>query len=316
MIATITPNPSIDRTVFVDELVPGKLHRVRLVRRDPSGKGVNVSRALKCLGMDSIAFGFLGGDPGRELEEGIKALGISTRFTWVSGDTRTNTKVVEDKTGRMTEINEPGPLVSDGDIERLKETILSAAADKEFEFAVLSGSRPPGVPDDFYSDLVALLNKHGVKTILDCDGSALRLGIEARPFMIKPNRFEMEMLFGKAFPSAGEIVEAATDLLGKGLSVVVISLGAEGAIFVRGNARENEICWARAGGPVEPKSTAGCGDTMVASILLALQRGWSWEYTARFAVAAATVAATKEGTQFPAYDEALDALRLVKLVRL
>ncbi|HHV61084.1 MAG TPA: 1-phosphofructokinase [Firmicutes bacterium] len=308
MIATVTPNPSVDKTVFVDELVPGKLHRVRLVRRDPSGKGINVSRALKCLGVDSMAFGFLAGARGKYIEESVKALGISPCFTWVTGETRTNTKVVEDKTGRMTEINEPGPLVSADDIEALKEAILTAAAEKGFEFAVLSGSRPPGVPDDFYADLVAMLNKRGVKPVLDCDGTALNLGLEAKPFMVKPNRFEIETLFGRSLPSIGEIVGAAISLLERGLSVVVVSLEAEGAIFVR----EGEVYWARAR-PVEPKSTAGCGDTLVASTLLGLQRGWPWEYTSRFAVAAATVAATKEGTQFPSYDEALDALQLVKL---
>lgn len=310
MIATLTMNPAVDRTVIVNGFRSGGLNRVKEVRVDASGKGINVSKALLKLGFGSMALGFLGGNEGKFIVEEAMQAGIAARFTWLEGrSTRTNVKVFDEATGETTELNEPGPLVREADLERLNEDIDRAL--RECTHLICSGSLPPGVPDDFYANLVERANERGVYCVLDTNGPALVKGIRKRPFMIKPNSDEIADIMGRPLKSAPDLVTAVKTLLAESIVIVILSLGADGAIF---GSREG-IFWSRAPAEVV-RSTAGCGDALVAATVASLASGRDWEETARFATAVAVATVGMEGTAFPSLDEVERVVDKVQVNRL
>ena len=167
MIVTVTMNPAIDKTVDITRLEKGDLNRIKRVEMDAGGKGVNVSKTIRALGGDSIATGFIGGNSGIIIKNVLSELGITTDFVMVEGETRTNLKVVEEK-GDVTELNEPGPQVSAGQLEELICRLEGYAA-KDTLF-VLAGSIPAGVPKDVYRKITERVHEKGAKVLLDADG--------------------------------------------------------------------------------------------------------------------------------------------------
>lgn len=294
MIVTLTMNPAIDRTVTLEAVELGATNRLQDVRVDASGKGVNVSRALKQQGVASLAMGLLAGSDGKFIADTLEQLEIETRFTWCEqGNTRVNTKVYERANGRTTELNEAGPVVNEADLRAFWQDLEEILP--ESKLLICSGSLPQGVAPKFYYQLISRCKELGVKVFFDSSGPALLEGIKAKPYFIKPNQDEIELLLKRKVANPLEIKDALSDLEKLGIPIIVISLGEEGAIFY---SKDQPLFWGRAEAE-QVQSTAGCGDALVASFAASLLAGRSWEEAVRWSIAAATATVELPGTNFP-----------------
>ena len=266
MIITVTLNPAIDKTVRIPDLIVGDLNRVQEVRFEIGGKGVNVSKFIKMLGGISVALGFIGGSNGELVEENLTLLGIKNDFVRVDGESRTNTKIIEEN-GRVTELNEKGPSVELGQIDKLIVKIEKYA--NEESIFVLSGSIPEGIENDIYKKIIKCVHDKGGRVILDADGEAFRIGLEAIPDMIKPNILEMS----KINVDNLEVDKITDDIIGNGVKTIVLSMGKDGAYFKR---EKNNACYRKAV-PVKVRNTVGAGDAMVAAMAYALEKNMKFE---------------------------------------
>lgn len=289
-VVTVTLNPALDKTVTLSALEIGGLNRVRDLRVDPGGKGINVAKVLKEFSINVIAAGLVAGFQGQQLLKQLERDAIEVCFVNVQGETRTNLKIVDESMKVTTEINEPGFNVSPEDLECLGQK-LSKLLDQASLF-IIGGSLPPGVPDHIYRDYIEMANSKGVKAILDADGGALQEGIKAKPFAIKPNLHELEQLVGRKLTTPPEIVSAGKQLLGQGISLVIISMGSKGSIVL-----DKKEVYQVTPFPISPKSTVGAGDSMVAALGYSLLENKSLAEIAVWATTAGTVTASKSGTQ-------------------
>ena len=301
MIVTVTMNPAIDKTVEIDRFVFRGLNRIRRVEYDAGGKGINVSKTIHALGGQSVATGFLGGNNGQIIDKVLKDYGIISDFVWVSGETRTNTKVVEDD-GSLTELNEPGALVSNEDVQKLKDKLLDYA--NEETIFIFAGSIPNGVSKDIYRELICLVKEKGAYVILDADGEAFCNSLEAKPNLIKPNQVELEGYWGlKEESNINELVDAARKIQEKGIENIVVSLGKDGALFLMGE--RGVLC---EGLSVKVSSTVGAGDAMVAAFAYAWEQKLSKDETVKLCMATSAGAVTTIGTKPPS-KEIVDELK-------
>ncbi|MCM1135798.1 MAG: 1-phosphofructokinase [Clostridium sp.] len=292
MIITVTMNPAMDRTVEIDKLCRGGLNRIQKIEYDAGGKGINVSKTIRALGGESIATGFLGGNAGRAIASALEERGIVCDAVWVDGETRTNTKIVE-KDSTVTELNEPGPEVSGEQLELLMKK-LEGYAGKGTLF-VLSGSVPAGVDKGIYGGIIRMAHEKGGAALLDAEGELFRIGMEAGPDMIKPNRAELEEYAGyMRRASKEELLAIAKSCQEKGVKMTAVSMGEEGALFVG----ESYRAYAPAI-PVKARSTVGAGDAMAAALALSWNRGLVREELIRLCMTAASGAVTTEGTKPP-----------------
>ncbi len=309
MIVTVTMNPAIDKTVDIDALERGGLNRIKKVEYDAGGKGINVSKTIRELGGTSIAAGFLGGNAGRTIESVLNEKGIQHDFIWVEGETRTNTKVFE-TTGEVTELNEPGPQISQEQIEQLIKK-LEGYADAQTLF-ILAGSIPHGVDTGIYGEMIRRVHAHGAKVLLDADGELFRNALDAGPDLIKPNRVELEEFAGYDYrASVEELLQTAKGLKSKGIGTVAVSMGKSGAMFVREGYEVK--CPALS---VKAHSTVGAGDAMVAALAYAWDHKLDDEQTVRMCIATSAGAVTTIGTKPPTrelVDELMQQVVIEKL---
>lgn len=305
-VVTVTLNPALDKTVTLDAFEYGGLNRIREMRTDPGGKGINVAKVLRQFAVDTRAIGLAAGYQGEVVGERLRQLGIPARFERTEGETRTNLKIVDESTKRTTELNEPGFRVNEDILDSFlavyKEELAGASA------VVLAGSMPPGTPADFYRTLVEAAREAGVHTVLDADGEALARGIEAAPYAIKPNIHELEALLNRTLSDMDSIVQAARALTDRGIEYVLVSMGAEGSLLVG-----RDIAIGAKPFPITPVSTVGAGDSMVAALVYGLLQGQTPEEVARWTSAAGTVTASKTGTQVCTLEEVRQSLHLVQL---
>lgn len=289
-VVTVTLNPALDKTVTIHGLQFGGLNRVQQMRLDPGGKGINVAKVLNQFGVSVTATGFIAGSQGRFLLKQLEQQQIKTDFLEIQGETRTNLKIYDELAKITTEINEPGFTVHPEDLQVYRQKLLILF--HHASVLVVGGSLPPGVPEDIYREYIQMANELGVKTILDADGVSFQEGIKGKPFAIKPNRFELEQWVGHELKTESEVVAAGKQLLKTGVSIVVVSMGAEGSIVMN----EHEAFRVHPF-PITPKSTVGAGDSMVAALVYSLLNGKSLKDTAVWATTAGTVSASKSGTQ-------------------
>lgn len=292
MIVTVTMNPAIDKTVEIDALARGSLNRISRVEYDAGGKGINVSRTIRVLGGVSIATGFLGGNNGRIIEKALRDSFIVSDFVWVEGETRTNTKIFE-ASGELTELNEPGPVITRERMEELLQKLAGyAGGDTLF---ILSGSIPQGVDPQIYGEIIRLVHKKGSLVLLDADGELFRRALEAGPDMIKPNRTELEEYARMDYwASEEELLETAKKLEAQGVSRAAVSLGKGGALFLLEGFRAK--CPSLS---VQAHSTVGAGDAMVAALAYAWSERLDGRETVRLCMAASAGAVTTVGTKPP-----------------
>ena len=292
MIITVTLNPALDKTAELETLVPGELNRLKNMVTDIGGKGVNVSKMIQALGGSSVATGFLGGGSGEEIAKALKEMGIGEEFIRVLGTTRTNMKVL-DCGSRLTELNEPGVLVTAGEVEELTGKIYQMANEKTI--VVLAGSLAGGLPTDFYAKLIRIVHEKGGRAFLDADGDAFREALLEKPDFIKPNRHELTEYFGvTGEPDLQELKELCVKLKEMGIVRTAVSMGADGAIF----AGEEGMFYAP-GLRVEAHSSVGAGDSMMGAFAYGTDRNMGWRDTAVLSVAASAGAVTTTGTKPP-----------------
>lgn len=292
MIITVTMNPAVDKTAEVDYIECGELNRLKNVVSDAGGKGINVSKMVAALGGKSLATGFVGGGSGAEICTVLSRMGISHDFVQVAATTRTNLKIVEHK-GRVTEMNEPGVQVSDIELDALLAKLTSLASPETL--FVFSGSIPSGMGTDIYKRCIALVHAKGARAFLDADGEAFRLGLCAQPYFIKPNREELQKHFDlTSRPDTPELVRLCQRLMRDGVEQIALSLGAEGALFLKGDSVIRVP-----GLRVKTHSTVGAGDSMVGALAYAADCGMPYEAGLALAVAASAGAVTTIGTKAP-----------------
>lgn len=309
MISTVTLNPALDKCIYVNSLLSNDTNRILKVETDVGGKGINVSRVLKELGTETMALGFVGGQTGRFIEHVLKEDGIGVDFVHVDSETRTNF-CIQDSTGAPpTTFNESGPQVTDRHLDELFARVRRVAA--KSQFVAFGGSLPPSVPKNTYKTLVEIVSEAGSRAILDSDGEQMQFGMEAVPFMIKPNRDEVKRLANIEIHTLEDAAHAADILAQTGIDYVVISMGAEGAV-----ARSKAGVWFAASPDIKPVSTIGSGDSMVAGIAHILGSGGSLEEALRWGSAAGTATAMTDGTEICRRTGILDLLAKVHVRQL
>lgn len=293
MIITVTMNPAIDKTVEIEQLVPNGLNRIQKVEYDAGGKGINVSKTIHELGGESLAMGFLGGNAGKTIENVLTSWNISHDFIWVEGETRTNTKVFE-KSGGVTELNEPGPVIREDQVEELIQKICDHT-DKD-TLVVLAGSIPAGVDKKIYATITERVHEKGGSVLMDADGELFRNALKASPDIIKPNQVELEEYIGADYKlSMEELKDLAEKFQETGIRTVAISMGKAGAMIVRDKFAAR--CPAVS---VKAHSTVGAGDAMVAALAYSWDKKLGEEETVRLCMATSAGAVTTVGTKPPA----------------
>ena len=260
MIVTFTANPSVDRTAEVDALVRGAVIRARAVRVDGGGKGVNVTRALAANGYRSLAVLPTGGAEGAQLLALLAAENLQFEAVTVSGSVRANVTIVEPD-GTTTKINEPGPHLSHAELAALTDALGTAAVGADW--VVLSGSVPPGAPDDLYATITKHLRSLGLRVAVDADGELLRRALATAPDVIKPNRSELAKASGIEVRELADVLVAIERLRASGARAVLASLGSQGAVLV------DDTGGYHASAPATARSTVGAGDATLAGFLAA-----------------------------------------------
>jgi 1-phosphofructokinase len=288
MIVTLTPNPSLDRTIEIPELRRGEVHRATGGRVDPGGKGVNVSRALAAGDTATIAVLPSGGPEGAQLAALLAPFGVQTVQVPISGTVRSNITVAEPD-GTTTKLNEAGPELTADEAAAVERTVVELAA--RASWVVGSGSLPRGLGVDYYARLVAALRDCDTRVCIDASGAPLAAAVDAGPDLIKPNAEELAELVGRPLPRLADVVDAAVEVRKRGVATVLVSLGGDGALLV--SADEVLHGWAP---PVRVRSTVGAGDATLAGYLAGGGRGRSALVTA---IAYGTAAVQQPGSVMP-----------------
>ena len=292
MIYTLTLNPAMDKTVVIENLTTGSVNRIKSLRVDVGGKGINVSKCLKSLGCDSTAAAFWGGTTGQRGIDFLKENGIGAFSVQVAEDTRTNLKIIDPVRHENTDINEPGPTITEENMEELIRKLDEAITPNDI--LILSGSIPKGCPSSIYRDLIQRYQEKGALVYLDADGENFRLGITASPALIKPNIDELNRHLNADLTEISEIAEAAREFLKLGIEEVVVSLGGDGALLVK-----EGLCLKADGLSVPVLSTVGAGDSMVAALACGAEKGLTDEQRLKLAIAISAASVMCSGTQAP-----------------
>jgi 1-phosphofructokinase len=257
VIVTVTPNPSIDRTLRIPPLARGRVIRAVSATAEAGGKGINVARALAAHGQATVAVAPLSATSAAEFTALLGAAAPLDAVT-IAGPARVNVSLVEDD-GTVTKVNEPGPELGMAEVEAVLERVAALAAGAEWVAGC--GSLPPGAPPDFYARLAARVPNR-VRVAVDADGAALREAATAQVALLKPNLSELEVLVGRRLPTLGEVIEAAQGVVADGIDGLLVSLGADGAVFVdadgatHAEARIDDVV-----------NTVGAGDALLAGFL-------------------------------------------------
>ncbi len=290
-IVTITLNPAIDKSSSVDYVVAERKLYCKFPRFEPGGGGVNVSRAVKKLGGESLLLYPAGGLTGKRLQELLDEEGLNHRPFPIEGMIRESLVILEESTGRQYRFGMPGPKLRKKEWERFLQELK--AMEPAPDYVVASGSLPPGVPPDFYARVARAGKKRGAKAIIDVSGKALKEALEEGVFLIKPNVREFRELVGEKIKEESQIKAEAQKMVKSGrCEVLVISLGAAGALAVSEEFVEHILP------PTVPiVSKVGAGDSMVAGIALSLARGNPLRESVLFGVAAGSAAVMTPGTE-------------------
>ena len=286
-ILVVGPNPAMDRTEEIREFRPHEVNRAEVSSPRAGGKSFIVARALRRLGYDVTAYGFLGGATGRYLRDECGTLGIRDRHTEIAGDTRINMIIVDGRTRLSTVINEPGPTVSPAEVAALTSAVSEDL--RPGDLLILTGSLPRGAGDDFYPSLIDLARARGARTIMDAEGAALIGAVAAMPWALKCNVHEFRAIAPDA-PSdvLGEedrlrLIAAMRSVVDTGVALVIVTLGAAGLIAVT-PAHFFEV-----DAPVvETMNATGSGDTFLAGLAAALADGSDLALALRIGAAAAS----------------------------
>lgn len=306
MIFTVTLNPAVDRELTVDAIVFDTVLRASDWRVDCGGKGFNVARMLKSLGIASVALGFAAGKSGEMLNDKLGALGIETEFVWIGGETRTNVSIVSAENGQYVKVNEPGPTITEADLAQLAQKVSDRV--QAGDWWVLAGSLPPGVEPIYYTELIAIIQSAGAKVFLDTSDEALRQNCGAKPLLVKPNDEEAHELTGLPVNTPAEIAAVGTAISAMGPASVIISLGEKGAVLV-----DEDKAWLAASPKIVAANPIGAGDSMVAGVVWGLSQGDSMRDALCKGIACGAATASQKGTSVGTGEQVNELLAQVQL---
>jgi 1-phosphofructokinase/tagatose 6-phosphate kinase len=310
MIVTVTLNAAIDRTLLVPNFQLGQRHRASDGFTSAGGKGINIARAAKRLGVPVVCTGLAGGRSGTLLVEDLTNEGILNDFVRIRGESRTSTAVLDPTSNVYTEINEWGPEVSEDELDVLREKLAYLA--QGADYVVFAGSLPRDVDPAIYAELIRDANRRGLMTVLDSEGEALRLGLESEPYLVTPNLREAEALVGHEFVDEEDLSSGLDEIAELGARNVVITL--DTGCYALFRAERAEAVRLRARAPrQEAVSTVGAGDTLLAGFIAARMGERSYEDALRSAVGAGAASVLEAG---PGRFDAREATRLAAHVAL
>jgi 6-phosphofructokinase 2 len=305
MVYTITLNPALDRTLWVEKIQPDESNRIAKEERYAGGKGVDVSKVLTTLGVSNKAIGFVGGFAGEELEGRLLNEGISCDFIRISGETRTNIIVNDMSSGNQTVFSASGPEIKPYELMQIIHKVEKL---EKPDIVTISGSLPPGIHPEIYRKIIGIAKNKGATVVLDTDGDGLKVGIQGFPEVIKPNVHELSRLIGKELKGMDAIKRAALNVHKQGVKIVLVSMGAKGILLVSKSQR-----YLAYPPKVKVKNTIGAGDSAVAGFVYGLIKGKSLKEALTYAVAAGTATTMKPGTALCEKD---DFLKLIPEVTL
>ena len=306
MIFTLTLNPAMDKTVVIENFASGSVNRIKSLRVDVGGKGINVSKCLKSLGCESTAAAFWGGTAGQRGIDFLRENGIHSLAVTVAEDTRTNLKIIDPVRCENTDINEPGPTITAENLEELIRKLDENV--KPDDILILSGSIPKGCDHTIYRDLIKRYRARGAKVYLDADGENFRHGITVAPTLIKPNIDELNRHLNANLMEITEIAAAAKEFLKLGIEEVVVSLGGDGALLVK-----TGLCLKADGLRVPVQSTVGAGDSMVAALACGAETGLTDAQRLKLAIAISAASVMCSGTQAPEAEQIEKLYHQVKI---
>ncbi|MGN2670020.1 1-phosphofructokinase [Aliivibrio fischeri] len=296
-VVTITLNPALDLTGSLDALSVGSVSLVSKGSLHAAGKGVNVAKVLSDLGAEVTVTGFLGRDNEELFCQLFEEMKASDEFIRVDGATRINVKLVESD-GRVSDINFPGVEVSQQAIAEFEVRLFELA--KDHDFFVLAGSLPKGISPEQCAEWIEKLHQMGKKVLFDSSRAALAAGLDAHPWLIKPNDEELSEFVGRELNTPESCQQAAEDLAEKGIENIVVSLGSKGVMWL-GQNNQKQAEWMYSQPPkMNVVSTVGAGDTLVAGLCWGhMQQDWDRSQILSFATALSALAVSQVGVGVP-----------------
>lgn len=291
MILTITLNPSLDRVIWVDKLQKDDSIRIQQEKHYAGGKGIDASRVIKTLGGDTVATGFLGSFNGLHLEGLLLNEGVTCDFVKIKGETRSNVIIFDSEDNGHIALNSKGPEITAYDLAILFEKINNLK--EKPSMVIMGGSIPKGLNASLYAQIIHVFREQGIKVALDADNEALKQGLKAHPYMIKPNEHELARLIGREVNTREELIEAAKDLMSEyKLEVIMISRGSKGLIIMN-----KDEAYELAPPKIKANSTIGSGDSTLAAFLLGQEQGKPLLESGQMGVAAGAATAMSPGVE-------------------
>lgn len=301
-------NPAIDRTMAVDRLAFDDRAYILSSKDSPGGRGINAARVIHSFGGETLAIFPSGGERGARFEHFMQDCGFPVATVPIRHDIRLNLTIT-DRHGLTVKLNEIGPRLDRGEIAGMQGTVEAQLG--RASWLMLCGSLPPGVPSDFYAQLIARAAKKGVKTLLDTDGEALSQGVEAGPAVVTPNQQEAERLLNTVLLTRSHSLAAARRIQAMGAQTVVLSLGSRGAI----GADEKKVLWEATPPRIDAISPIGAGDAMAAALVSSFVKGEDFQEALRWGVAAGSASAKLPGLNFATLEQAREVYHEVDLRR-
>jgi len=310
MISTVTLNPALDIILEVDDLHLNQYNKVNVAHLSPGGKEINVSRAVRACGRETIAIGFLGGGRGRIIEEDLRKFGITTNFWHIENKTRSNTIIFNKKNSQHTLLDETGPSVTDYDIEMILSIFYRIMY--QSKIVTLSGSIPPGVPEEIYATMIEIARERGVKAILNASGEQFAKGLEKQPFLAKPDLRKSNEVFGIKIDKLENAVKAAKEIITRGAEISVVSFMQEKDVF----ATKNNI-WFAESTHHQIINLIGAGDALIAGLAVSLTEGnKSFEDAINFSMSCALASAICEEEEFDCREQVDECRKCIKVRKL
>ncbi|NOQ93184.1 MAG: hexose kinase [Methylophaga sp.] len=294
-ITTLCLNPALDVTYHVSKLIPEQKSRSDAARHDPGGNGINIGRALKRMLIDAHTFCIVAGDVGQLLQHLLEQQLDNVYYEHVDGETRINSTIIELDTQTQYQVTDAGTAIPQAQLHRVIDDFVKLTAQG---FGIITGSCQPNIPHDLYATLVERVNALGGKAVVDTHGEALKLAIAAKPFLIKPNRYELETIIGHELPNIIDVATEARKIQQHSVSHVCVSLGDEGAILV---GPDNSYYAKALDVPIN--TTVGAGDSMVAGLVTGFSLGLTPEQALRYGIACGAGTVMHPGTELFSGDE-------------